>query len=268
MFERRSLPDDVAAVRERHAPDAFVVDAEGDFETLPPAVAEELGLLVDALDPATYPEEWLPADAPTTLRRYASETFTVGMPGDGTVTWSRQTDPPVVVVKARAEGTPTAFLEFLIAEALVQVGRSATLDGSRRPVPEHALPFFGVRYRDLDDAVALDPADTYQVAVALYDAWLGLLTRETFADWEGERPRLFAAWTDAGERLVGRLDDLPREVARGETSFAAATEYACAAVKHGLDLPAPFAALDTAAYREHGPDYAVRWAEKTFDSLG
>ncbi|WP_432765051.1 DUF7089 family protein [Halobaculum litoreum] len=50
-------------------------------------------------------------------------------------------------------------------------------------------------------------------------------------------------------------------------SFTAATEYACAAVKHDLDLPAPFSALDTAAYREHGPDYAVRWAEKTFEKL-
>jgi hypothetical protein len=267
MFDRRSLPDDVAAVRKRHAPDALVLDADGEFETLPPTVAEELGLLVDALDPASHPDEWLPDDAPATLRRYAGDTLTVGMAGDGTVTWTRQTDPPVVVTKARAEGTPTAFLDFLLAEALVQVGLSAPLDGAPRPVPEHALPFFGPRYRDLDDAVALGPADTYQVAVALYEAWLGLFTRETFADWEDARPRLFAAWDDAGERLTDRLDGLPRAVARGDTSFADATEFACAAVKHGRDLPAPFSALETAAYRERGPDYAVRWAEKTFERL-
>jgi hypothetical protein len=38
-------------------------------------------------------------------------------------------------------------------------------------------------------------------------------------------------------------------------------------VKHDLDLPAPFSALDTAAYRDHGADYAVRWANKTFEKL-
>jgi len=37
-------------------------------------------------------------------------------------------------------------------------------------------------------------------------------------------------------------------------------------VKHGLELPAPFAALDTEAYRDHGADYAVTWAEKTVES--
>ncbi|MFC6771728.1 hypothetical protein ACFQDD_09405, partial [Halorubrum pallidum] len=57
------------------------------------------------------------------------------------------------------------------------------------------------------------------------------------------------------------------EVARGETDFASATEYACSAVRHGLDLPAPFAALDTGAYRDRGALYAVKWAEKTFESM-
>jgi hypothetical protein len=38
-------------------------------------------------------------------------------------------------------------------------------------------------------------------------------------------------------------------------------------VKHDLDPPAPFAALDTQAYRDHGAEYAVRWAEKTFSQL-
>jgi hypothetical protein len=38
-------------------------------------------------------------------------------------------------------------------------------------------------------------------------------------------------------------------------------------VKHGLELPAPFGALDTAAYRDHGADFAVEWARKTYDQL-
>ncbi|MFB6303381.1 MAG: hypothetical protein ABEH78_11050 [Haloferacaceae archaeon] len=258
MFDRRSLPDDLDAVREAHAPDALVLDVDRDFETLDPAAAEDLGLLVDALDPAAYPDEWLPDDAPASLRRFAGPEFAVGMPGDGTVAWTRQTVPPTVLVKYRARGTPADFLDFLIAEALVQIG----LD-----VDEHFLPFFGERYPDLDAAMPLGPADVYQIAAALHEAWIGLQTRETFATWPDERPRLGAAWTDAGERLTGRLDRLPGLVARGETSFAEATEFACAAVKHDLDLPAPFAALDTAAYRDHGAAYAVKWAEKTFDAL-
>ncbi|MFB6303576.1 MAG: hypothetical protein ABEH47_00295 [Haloferacaceae archaeon] len=258
MFERRALPDDVDAVRETHAPDALVLDVDRDFETLPPAAAEDLGLLVDALDPAAYPEEWLPEDAPAALRRYAGPDFTVGMPGDGTVSWTRQTVPPTVLVKYRARGTPDDFLDFLIAEALVEIALG---------VDEHFLPFFADRYPDLADATPLGPADTYQLAAALHDAWIGLRSREVFAEWPAERSRLGTAWRDAGDRLVGRLDRLPRLVARGETSFAEATEFACSAVKHDLDLPAPFAALDTAAYRDHGASYAVRWAEKTFDAL-
>jgi hypothetical protein len=38
-------------------------------------------------------------------------------------------------------------------------------------------------------------------------------------------------------------------------------------LKHAVELPAPFAALDTSAYRDHGAAYAVRWAEKTFKKL-
>lgn len=258
MFDRRALPDDLEAVRESHAPDALVLDVDRDFDTLPPAAAEDLGLLVDALDPATYPDEWLPDDAPASLRRFAGPEFAVGMPGDGTVAWTRQTDPPTVLVKYRARGTPDDFRDFLIAEALVQVGLA---------VDEHFLPFFGERYRDLAAATPLDPAEVYQIAAALHEAWIGRRTRETFAAWPDERPRLGAAWDDAGERLTDRLDRLPGLVARGETSFAEATEFACAAVKHGRDLPAPFAALDTTAYTDHGAAYAVRWAEKTFDAL-
>lgn len=262
MFTERSLPADLAAVRERTARDALVLDVDRDFETLPPAVAEDLGLLVDRLDPVSYPVAWLPDDAPTPLERLAGATLTVGTPGDGTVATTRQTDPPVVLVKQRAEGTPDDFLDHLIADALVRLGVDA---------PEHALGFFGEDYRRLDAAVRADgdgsPADTYQIAVALLDAWLGRHTRPVVAEWDDEFPRLHAAWVDAGERLTDRLSALPGAVARGETTFPAATEYACNAVRHGLDLPAPFSALDTAAYRDHGAAFAVEWVERTYGAL-
>ena len=258
MFRERDLPDDLGAVRDAYAPDCTVVTAERDFETLPPDAAEDLGLLAESLAPATYPAAWLPDDAPAALRRYAGGAFTVGMPGDGTVVWTRQTVPPTVVAKRRVEGTPEPFRSFLFAEAFVEL----SLD-----VPEQFLPFFGERYRALNAAVPRGPGETYQVAAALYDAWVGLQSREEFAGWEADHPALYDAWRGAGERVAGRLDDLAGEVARGETSFAAATEYACSAVKHGLDLPAPFSALDTAAYRDHGAEYAVRWAETTFERL-
>jgi hypothetical protein len=262
MFAERSLPTDLDEVRERHAPGTVVLDVERDFETLPPAAAEELGLLVDRLDPVSYPADWLPDEVPPALERLAGGTFTVGAPGDGTVVATRQTDPPTVLVKKRAAGTPEDFLDHLIADALVRLDVDA---------PEHALGFFGADYRRLDAAVRADgdgsPADTYQVAVALFDAWLGLHTRPVVSAWDEAFPRLHAAWVDAGERLTGRLDGLPGAVARGELSFPAATEYACSAVRHGLDLPAPFSALDTAAYRDHGPEYAVEWAERTYAAL-
>jgi hypothetical protein len=257
-FEPRTLRGEVDAIHDAYAPESLVLDVGRDFETLPPSVAEDLGLLVDRLDPASYPAAWLPADAPHLLSRYASSDFTIGLPGDGTVVWTRQTVPPVVLVKYRARGTPDAFLDFLLAEAFVQL----SLD-----VPESFLPFFGERYPDLDDAVTAGPADVYQIAAALYEAWLGRRTRPVFAEWADDYPGTYEAWLDAGERLEGRLTDLPAEVAHGRTSFAAATEYACSAVKHGLDLPAPFSALDTEAYREYGADYAVQWAEKTFEQL-
>jgi len=258
MFTERTLAPPVQQLHSELTPDALVLDVEQDFETLPPAVAEELGLLVDSLDPASSPESWLPENVPRPLASYAGGQFTVGLPGDGTVVWTRQTDPPTVLVKARAKGTPGAFRSFLLAEALVEIDED---------VPESFLPFFGERYTDIDSALGLGGVPTYQVAAALYDAWVGLHTRERFRAWEGEHDELHDAWIDAGERLVGRIDDLPGEVARGETEFPAATELACSAVKHGLDLPAPFAALDTLAYRDHGAEYAVQWAEKTVSAL-
>ncbi|MFD1513071.1 DUF7089 family protein [Halomarina rubra] len=265
MFDRRDLSPELQAVREAHAPGTVVLDCEGDFETLPPDAAETLGLFVDSLAPVSFPAEWLPDDAPELLRRYASETFTVGMPGDGGVTWTTQTTPPVVLVKARTTGSPEAFLDFLVAEALVEAG-IAVRDGGP-PLPEQFLGFFGERYTDLAAATGLSPADTYQLANALYDAYLGLHTRPVFREWADDHPRLHEAWRDAGERLQPRLDGLAREVATGRTSFPAAAELACSGVKHGCDLPTPFGALDTAAYRDAGAEYAVVWARKTFEKL-
>jgi len=260
MFTERTLDGELAAVRATHAPDALVLDCDQDFETLDPAVAEDLLLVTDSVEPVTVDPEWVPASAPDELHRYAGGDFTIGLPGDGGVAWTRQTDPPCVLVKPRLAGSPDEFVDFLIAEALVEVGLDA---------PESFPGFFGERYRDLSAASEprLSPAGTYQLAVALYDALLGLRTRETFAGWADEHPALFAAWQDAGERLEPRLSDLPGEVARGRTDFAAAAELACSAVKHGLELPTPFAALDSAAYPEHGADYAVEWAERTFAEL-
>ena len=258
MFEARELSSPVEAVRDEHAPEALVFDCERDFETLPPEQAEELGLVVDSLEPASLAAAWLPADAPTLLARYASSDFTIGMPGDGSVVWTRQTDPPVVLVKPRVQGSPESFIDFLLAEAFVELGLS---------VPEHFIGFFEDDYEALDRAVELDPNSTYQIAAALYDGWVGLRTRDVFATWHDEVPELADAWQDAGDRLEGRVSDLPRAVARGDTDFADATELACAAIKHAIELPAPFAALDTEAYRDHGSAYAIRWAEKTFDAL-
>lgn len=281
MFDQHELSDDLERVRRAYAPDAVVLDCAQDFETLEPAVAEQLGLLVDRLDPFSAPDEWLPADVPEVLRRHASDEFTVGLPGDGGVAWTRQTEPPTVVVKPRLEGSPQPFIEFLVAEALVETDRA--------PV-ESFLGFFAERYPDLAAATPLSPADTYQLGAALYDAHVGRRTRPVFEAWgeaeggaddgtEGgadngtganghpHLPALHEAWVDAGERLQPRLDGLSGEVARGETGFAAAAELACAAVKHGRSLPDPFAALDTGAYDRNGAAFAVRWAEKTFDAL-
>lgn len=260
MFTERDLGDELAAVRDDHAPDALVLDSARDFETLDPAQAEDLGLLVDSLDPTSYPESWIPADAPDILHQYASGEFTIGAPGDGGVAWTRQTKPPVVLVKPRLEGSPETFVDFLVAEALVQV----ELDR-----PEHFLGFFEDRYTDLAVAVEdrLDPVETYQLAAALYDAYLGLWTRGIFADWETAYPGLFDAWVDAGERLEPRLAALPSDLATGSTDFGDAAELSCAAVKHAVEPPTPFGALATDAYREYGADYAVQWAETTFDRL-
>ena len=258
MFEPRSLTGELAGVRTEHAPDALVLDCERDFETLDPAVAESLGPLVDGLDPITYPDEWLPPKAPDVLHRYAADGFTIGMPGDGGVVWTAQTTPKTILVKPRLRGSPDAFVDFLLADALVEAG----LD-----FPEHFLGFFDSSCSDLAAATPLDSTGTYQLAAALYDAFCGLHTREVFMGWEDDRPRLHDAWIDAGERLEPRLAALSNEVATGDTAFPAAAELACSGVKHDLDLPTPFGALDTRAYREYGPEYAIEWTERTFEKL-
>ncbi|MCL9816058.1 DUF7089 family protein [Natronocalculus amylovorans] len=258
MFTERSLSEPLSAVHKAYAPDALTFSLDTDSEMLPPAVAEELGLVVESLSPAQYPASWLPSDAPQLLQRYASSDFTIGMPGDGTVMWTTQTTPPCVFTKHRATGTPDAFLDFLLAEAYVQLHLA---------VPEHFLPYFGEQYRELAAVSGLSPGETYQLAAALFDGWVGLQTRSEFRSWETEHPALWESWVDAGERLEGRLDSLSREVAHGKLTFAEATEYACSAMKHDLKLPAPFSALNTTAYIDHGPSYAVRWAEKTFAQL-
>lgn len=259
MFSERELTAELAAVRESHAADTLVLDCQSDFETIPGPQAEELGLLTDRLTPATYPDEWLPPDAPSVLQRYASSDLTIGMPGDGSVVWTRQTEPPVVFCKPRLDGTPDSFGDFLVAEALVEVG----LDE-----PEHFLGFFGERYPEFADVTreALSPVETYQLAVACYDAYLGLQTRDVFGAWEWESD-LLTAWLDAGQRLEPRLNNLTTAMAQGKLSFTAAAELACSAIKHAGEIPAPFRALDAKAYLDHGPEYAIEWAERAVESL-
>ncbi|GAD52576.1 hypothetical protein MBEHAL_1336 [Halarchaeum acidiphilum MH1-52-1] len=258
MFDERDLRADVAAVRDARAPDALVYDTERDFEVLPTAALTDLTMVVDDVEPRGYSPRWLPADHPEILDRLVGDDVVVGAPGDGSVAWTTQTDPPIVLVKPRVEGSPDDFVAFLVAEALVQVG----LD-----LPEHFLGFFCDSYADFAAATPTDPTTTYQIALAVYDAHLGLHTRGVFAGWAdaGERGSLHDAWADAGERLQPRLDGLGRAVASGETQFADAAELAAAGVKHDLDLPAPFDALDDPAYREHGASYAVAWAERVFE---
>jgi len=258
MFDERGISGELADVRDDHAPSAFVFDVQRDFETLPSALAENLLPIVDGIDPLSYDESWVPTDAPETLHRLAGGEFTIGAPGDGGVAWTRQTTPPSVFVKPRLNGSPEGFVDFLIAEALVEI----SLD-----TPEHFLGFFEAKYHALDAAVPLSSADTYQLAAALFTAYVGRSTRDVFAGWDDTFPDLYAEWVDAGERLEPRLGDLSRDVALGRTGFADAAELACSAVKHDVELPTPFDALDSAAYEHHGPDFAIRWAEKTFDAL-
>jgi hypothetical protein len=255
MFSERELADELAAVRDAYAPGAIVLDCERDFETLSPEHREDLLLLVDELTPHEYDAAWLPSDSPQLLRQLATTEFVVGMPGDGAVAWTTQTDPPLVFVKARIEGTPEDFADFLVAEALVEAGLG---------LPEQFLGFFEDQYPAFAASVDGGPATAYQLAAACATAFRGLHTRAEFETWDADFPRLYDAWVDAGERIDPRLGDLAGELAHDETSFADAADLACSAVKHDVDVPAPFAALDSPSYRRHGPEYAVTWAQKVF----
>ena len=259
MFAHRDLSTDLIGVRDEHAPGAVVLDTERDFETLQPAVAENLLPIVDRLELLDYDGSWVPPGSPDVLHRLVSDEFTIGAPGDGGVAWTRQTVPPTVFVKPRLKGSPAGFVDFLIAEALVEVGLG---------VPEHFLGFFTDSYPHFVDAVPLSPSDTYQVAAAIFRAHVGLSTREVFADWDGTNPDLYEEWLDAGERLGPRLGSLSDDVTSGRTRFADAAELACNAVKHDLEIPSPFSALDSDAYREHGARFAVSWAEEVFEDVG
>ena len=256
MFSERELAGELAAVRDAYAPGAVVLDCERDFETLSPEHREDLLLLVEELTPHEYEDAWVPENSPELLRQLTTTEFVVGMPGDGAVAWTTQTDPPLVFVKARIEGTPEDFADFLVAEALVEAGLG---------LPERFLGFFEAEYPAFAAAVDGGPTTAYQVAAACATAFRGLHTREEFETWDIDYPRLYDGWVDAGERIQPRLDDLAGELAHGETSFADAAELACSAVKHESEVPAPFAALDSPAFRRHGAEYAVTWAEKVFE---
>ncbi len=257
MFTERTLTEPLEAVRETHAPEALVFDCAQNFETLPSAQAEELGLVIDAFHPHEYKHEWLPPDAPDALVTYVDSELAIGMPEDGSVVWTRQTDPPIVFCKPILDESPDAFAEFLIAEALVESGLGE---------PEQFLGFYEGEYRAFADGVRekLSPGETYQLAAACYTAYLGLQTRDIFAQWDDP---LFSAWVDAGERLEGRLAELPSAIARGQTSFTDGAELACSAIKHGGEIPMPFQALDASVYLEHGAAYAVEWATRTVSAV-
>lgn len=259
MFERREVAGELAAVRAANAPGAIVLECAEEFGTLEPAVAESLLAIVDDVDPLEYDPAWVPDDAPAALHRLAGDEFTVGTPGAGGVAWTSQTDPATVFVKPRLAGSPDAFVEFLIAEGLVEAGLG---------LPETVLGFFRDDYQVLDTAVPLSPVDTYQIGVALFDAYVGLHTSEVFADWAGTHAALYDQWVDAGTRLEPRLAALPDAVGSGRADLADAVELACSGVKHDLELPDPFAPLETEAYRKHGAAFAVRWAERTVAGLG
>lgn len=254
MFAARDLEEKLAALREDVAPEARVLDCEREFESMPAEWLYELALITEDLAPLSHPDEWVPADAPPAARRTTGGDPAIGMPDDGSVTWTRQTVPPLVLVKPRAGSLSEGFRSFLIAEALVELGADH---------PETPICFFESTYVELHDLVGT-PALAFRLAAALRAAWIGLDTRERFAGWRDDRPELHAAWREAGDRLVERVAALPDLQADGTLGFAEATELACSAVKHDLEFPAPFAALDVEAYRDGGPAFARRWLAETY----
>lgn len=254
MFTERDLADDVVDLRDELVPTLLVLDVEKEFEAMPAEWVYDLAIVTESIDPLSYPPDWVPADAPNALRRLTDSEPRIGLPGDGGVTWTAQTDPPLVFVKPRLAGAPADFVDFLVVEAIQQIALGQ---------PEHALGFFAERYLDLQTAVGGDPELAFGLSVALTEGWRGLETRAEFRTWADSWPRLHEAWADAGNRLEERVSELPQLVADGTLGFVDATELACSAIKHDLELPPPFAALDVAAYREQGAAFAVRWAAET-----
>lgn len=251
MFSEHELPSDLDAVRATYAPGSRVYACDREFETLDVQWLDDLASRVNEIEPLVYPAAWVPETAPSILERLTRSDLVIGFPEHGSVTWTRQTTPAVVLIRPRGRNSPADFLDFLIAEAFVQIDRA--------PV-EHFLGFFEDQY--LDIAALCSPSEAYQLGAALYTAYVGLDTFEECTGWDEHHPRLFNAWQDAGDRLAPRLADLPAAVNRGDTAFADAVEYACSAVKHDLTVPSPFGALDSLAYREYGAEYAVQWIRR------
>lgn len=255
MFTERALTDELAALREEIAAASLVLDCEREFETMPEDWVYELALLTEDLHPLAHPDAWIPADAPLAARRTTGSDPAIGMPDDGSVAWTRQTTPRLVFVKPRAGALPAEFRDFLIGEALVELAEG---------MPETPVCFFRERYTDLQGRVE-SPTLSFRLASALRTGWIGLHTREIFAAWEGTYPALHAGWRDAGNRLADRVEALPRLLAADEITFPDAVELACSAIKHDLAVPAPFAALDVAPFREDGAAYGLRWVEEVLD---
>ena len=258
MFTEADLPEELSDLRSSIAPDTLVVTCRREFESLPEDGLYELAMITDRIESHDYDPAWVPDSAPDVVQRVLDGDPTIGLPGDGGLTWTKQTDPPIVLLKPRLDGIPTDFHTYLIAEALLDIA----LDH-----PEHPLGFFRDQYSALQAATDDDSGLTYRLAGALCEAWCGLGRRERIAEWEDTWPTIYAAWVDAGEQLTERVNELPDLLRNGSMGFAGATELACSGIKHDLALPKPFDALDVAAYREHGPAFAVRWTERTVSQI-
>ena len=257
MFATRDLSPPVAAWQTEVLPDARVVDCGREFDVLPADLTYELALFTDAVTPVTYPDTWIPGDAPSHLQRYTGSNPVVGRPGQGSVTWTRQYDPPVVIVKPRGRDLPESFLAFVLAEALLVCSLG---------LPEHPLGFFEGNYQELQDIVG-EPAPTARLAGALFDAWIGLHTRPRYRGWANDHPELLAAWEEAGRLLDDRIANLQDRRTSGSIDFLEATDIACSAIKHGHDLPSPYQALAVDRYRTEGAPYALRWVERTINAV-
>lgn len=258
MFAARDCSATVHGLREEVLADGLVVDCAREFDVLSEDLLYELALFTDDVDPIPYPDDWIPDDAPDPIARLAGADPVVGRPGQGSVTWTRQFDPSLVIVKPRGRELPDRFLDFRLAEAILV----CSLD-----VPEHPLGFFRGRYPVLQATVG-DPDAAMRLASALYEAWIGLTVRPRFEAWAEDHPTLHEGWKEAGRLLADRVAELPALRADGSIDFLEATDLACSAVKHGYDLPAPFGALGVNAYRTEGATYALRWLERTVASLG